>query len=372
MIRDIRIENYRLFRDFVLEPCARVNLVVGTNNSGKSSLLEAIYLLTNEDVPSSLLAVLDERGELVPRSLDYRQGIGIAKEYAGDYQIAHMFYGHQLAAGQSLRICSDRDVFQSLTCTLESASESSQQALYVREGRQAIGTELSTKSLVLERAGLGAKEIRHSLDVSEDGFIGFWRSLRHGAAFPGDKIRFITSSHFGYQDLAGLWDKITLTPREERVIEALQILEPAVQRISFTSRIASNSGILLKLEGEREPVPLGSMGDGTRRVLAIVASLVSVDDGILLVDEIDTGLYYRVLTDVWRLILATAVKRNAQVFATTHSWDCVRSLKEALDETEYRNEAALIRLERRGESIRPVLYSKDELDIAIEQGIEVR
>ena len=72
MLRDITIENYRLFREFSLTSLARVNLIVGTNNSGKSSLLEAVYLLTSEGARSSLVNILHERGELVPGSVDYR------------------------------------------------------------------------------------------------------------------------------------------------------------------------------------------------------------------------------------------------------------------------------------------------------------
>jgi AAA15 family ATPase/GTPase len=106
--------------------------------------------------------------------------------------------------------------------------------------------------------------------------------------------------------------------------------------------------------------------------LAIVASLVSVGKGTLLVDEIDTGLYYAVLKDMWKLILETAQKQNAQVFATTHSWDCVKAFQQALDEFQNPEFGRLIRLERIDNQIKTVPYLADELGIAVEQGIEVR
>jgi AAA15 family ATPase/GTPase len=162
-----------------------------------------------------------------------------------------------------------------------------------------------------------------------------------------------------------------LTPSEDKVIEALQLLEPRVERIAFTGRQTSNSGIKIKLKDQQHPLPLGSMGDGMRRILGIATSLVSVEDGTLLIDEIDTGLYYSTLTDMWKLVLETAQRLNAQVFATTHSWDCVRSFQEALD-VNAEGTGQLIRLERKGQDIVPTVYTKEELDIAIEQGIEVR
>ncbi len=108
-----------------------------------------------------------------------------------------------------------------------------------------------------------------------------------------------------------------------------------------------------------------------RRALAIAASLVSVENGVLLVDEMDTGFHYSGLTKMWRLIFEISVKRNVQVFATTHSWDCVKSFQKAFADTTD-DSGVLIRLERRDDAIRSVSYSKEELDIAIRQNIEVR
>lgn len=372
MIRDLRIENYRLFRSFALDSLARVNLIVGTNNSGKSSLLEATYLLSSDDPSSTLLRVLDERGEVVVGSRYPQTG---TRDAASGYDIAHIFQGHHKGTENAIRVRSEADVSQSLTLTVvpTNGDRVRQPSLFENESQDDADEQVGVKRLVLEYARTGQEPIRQSHLVSADGLIDRrFSAYRRGIVSPETKTRMITTSHLGYYELAALWDGITLTPREEQVIQALQILEPRVQRISFTSRLTSNSGILLKLDGEKEPVPLGSMGDGMRRVLAIAASLVSVENGTLLSDEIDTGLYYGIMTGVWRLILETAARQKAQVFATTHSWDCVKSFREALQETDGRHNALLIRLERKGESIHPVYYSKDELDIAIEQGIEVR
>lgn len=372
MIRDLRIENYRLFRSFALDSLARVNLIVGTNNSGKSSLLEAVYLLSSDDPSLALLRVLDERGEVVLGSPFAQRETRYA---AGGYEIAHLFRGHHQGTVNAIRVRSEADLAQSLTLTLVPTDQNGarQIGLFEDESRDELDDQVGFQRLALEYARNGQETIRQSQRVSADGLID--RRLipyRRGITPAETRTRMITTSHLGYDELAALWDSITLTPREEQVIQALKILETGVQRISFTSRLTSNSGILLKLDGEREPVPLGSMGDGMRRVLAIAASLVSVGNGALLADEIDTGLYYGIMTGVWRLILETAARQKAQVFATTHSWDCVKSFREALQETDGRHEALLIRLERKGESIYPVYYSKDELDIAIEQEIEVR
>jgi ABC-type branched-subunit amino acid transport system ATPase component len=367
MLRDLTIENYRLFRELTLEPIARVNLIVGPNNSGKSSLLEAIYLLASEGTPASLLDILNERGEFVVRSFDPRY----ERRPPGGYQVVHMFYGHELKSGNNVRIQSKLKKPISLTIAfVESAPR--QQSTF-EELEQELDDMSYSWVVRLDYTQNSVGTTHQELPVLEDGLLDYpRRPLYRRFSSPDQKVKLITTNYLNYDELAMLWDKITLTPREEKVVEALQLLEPKVERISFTSRLTSNSGILLKLRGVTDPVPLGSMGDGIRRILAIAASLVSVENGILLVDEIDTGLYYEALTNIWRLILETSVKRNVQVFATTHSWDCVKSFQEALSEVSDECLGFLIRLEPYDDQIRAVVYSRDELRIAIHHDIEVR
>jgi putative ATP-dependent endonuclease of OLD family len=45
VLRKIRIKNYRVFRDFELTYTPGVNILVGDNDAGKSTLLEAINLV---------------------------------------------------------------------------------------------------------------------------------------------------------------------------------------------------------------------------------------------------------------------------------------------------------------------------------------
>ena len=101
-------------------------------------------------------------------------------------------------------------------------------------------------------------------------------------------------------------------------------------RFSFTSQSIFNSGILVRLRGQY-PIPLDTMGEGMRRILNLAMAAVTVENGFLLIDEIETDLYYETQTDMWRLIIEIAQQLNVQVFATTHSWDCICAFQEALE-----------------------------------------
>lgn len=370
MISDLRIQGFRLFQDFEIHSLARVNLIVGTNNSGKSSLLEAIHLLTSDDVRSSLMYILSERGEFVSGSLDPR----LERARDGGYQVSQVFHDRVLQTGRTVTIHSSGRKDMMLRMSLQGSNsyerEVDQQSLF---GSDVVPNDNRVEMMVFEHRGLSGEETRERLRVTEDGLLFIERpyNLRR-RMHPRGRSRLVTTNYLGFDELVTLWDRITLTPKEEKVVESLGILEPAVERISFTSSQTSNSGILLKLRGQSEPVPLGSMGDGMRRILAITASLVSVDNGTLLVDEIDTGLYYKVISDMWRLVLETSARQDSQVFATTHSWDCVRAFRKALFDSGNPNIGCLVRLETSDNQIRAVRYSADELDIAIQEGIEVR
>ena len=83
---------------------------------------------------------------------------------------------------------------------------------------------------------------------------------------------------------------------------------------------------MLKLHGVADRVPIGSMGDGMWRMLGLALSIANAKGGVLLVDEIDTGLHYSVMEGMWRMLGKAAAAGSVQVFATTHSRDCYESL----------------------------------------------
>ena len=91
---------------------------------------------------------------------------------------------------------------------------------------------------------------------------------------------------------------------------------------------------------------------------------------MLLVDEIENGLHYSVQTEIWRTIFGLAKDLDVQVFATSHSWDCVRAFQEAASESP--EEGVLVRLSRRGEKVIPTLFTEKELELVTRDHIEVR
>ncbi len=113
------------------------------------------------------------------------------------------------------------------------------------------------------------------------------------------------------------------------------------------------------------------MGEGMNRMFGIALALVNAKDGMLLIDEADTGLHYSVLSDLWKLIFEVAHRLNVQVFATTHSKDCLEAFQYAA-EVNTEEEGVLIRLENRKAGVGAVTFDEEELAIVTRERIEVR
>jgi AAA15 family ATPase/GTPase len=313
MLTELSLKNFRLFEAFKIDHLARVNLIVGKNNVGKSTLLEAVQLLVRQGSPQTLFEQLEARGEISLYEDSRRRPKG--------YNISHLFFGHLLKNGASLQLVAHGSSALLLNITFVRGPKQ----LSFFEEDEADGTLPSDDRTVSSSSHLkldvgGNQGIEIKINVFGD-LIDRRRSKIYAETVEvATQSNYITTKGVGYHSLARLWDRITLTPKEDDVIKMLQILEPDVQRISFQSRQSSNFGILIKLKGQTRPLPLGSMGDGMHRILAIAAALADSEDGYLLVDEIDTGLHYRTITDLWRLILETALECPSLCHHTQLGW----------------------------------------------------
>jgi AAA15 family ATPase/GTPase len=89
------------------------------------------------------------------------------------------------------------------------------------------------------------------------------------------------------------------------------------------------------------------------------------------VDEIDTGLHFSAMSSMWKLIWETAKRLNVQVFATTHSIDCLTSLS-AIASTENPSEEGITIQRIEKDKPTSVVFTERQVVIAAEQGIEVR
>jgi len=175
-----------------------------------------------------------------------------------------------------------------------------------------------------------------------------------------------------------LWrDRSIIEGKKQYVLRALNLIAPNVEDIDLVSgtsvepRTRDSERIpVVKLRGIEEFIALRSLGDGMIRMFTLALALVNARDGILLVDEIENGLHYSVQEKMWRLIMQIAREINAQVFATTHSKDCVDAFSTVT--RSHPEEGVLIRLGQKNSEIVASIFDEEELEAVTDQDIEVR
>ncbi|MCY4174487.1 MAG: ATP-binding protein [Cyanobacteria bacterium MAG CAR3_bin_5] len=365
MLHTLSLNGFRGFESYRLSGLARVNLLVGKNNSGKTSVLEAVELLVSEGNPRVLCNSLARRGARETR-----------RPRSPMIDVGHVFHGHTCTPGVSFELSSDdgnstlRVKILSLEEVGEEADDWDRGVKRWRQRRQFDPDEEVTPEFGMSIEA-GASESRILLPVMEDGTVGItWygypRSIRNGQS--GAPVHFLTLDAFDPDPMGRLWDTVLEKGIKAEIISDMRLLEPDLDSIDFRTQ---TNGILLSLHNSKRPLSINTYGDGTKRLLALRLSFVGAENGVLLVDEIDAGLHWTVMEEVWKLVIEVAKRLNVQVFAATHSIDCIQGLGSLLrNRPDLEGEVSLQRVTR--SLSRAVCLQGDQIKIAMKQDIEVR
>ncbi|HQU84178.1 MAG TPA: AAA family ATPase [Pyrinomonadaceae bacterium] len=343
LLDSLEIKGYRCFEHLTIEKLGRVNLIVGKNNVGKTALLEALWLYANGGYEHLMFEILRERNEIPP------------------FQNGNMLVQPESSNGL-------RNLFYARPPLNYDSSFMDSPEFIIADGNI---NKLAKESDILHPF---INYIRITIVAPENPSAGRIPQTKRESSFLHNRRNyFIKSYGLNHKQLTEFWDNIERWVLEDSVIEALKIITPELKDIRFSGypNGSFDRVPVVRLENAVERVPLKSLGEGMNKLLGIAAALVNCEYGILLIDEIEIGLHYSVLPDVWKLIFKTAKDLNVQVFATTHSKDCIEAFTQAaIDDEE--SDGMLIRLENKDGKIRAVNFNEDELETVERRNIEVR
>jgi AAA15 family ATPase/GTPase len=364
MLKSLKIKNFRCFEEFDLPQLGRVNLLVGKNNSGKTSILEAVHLLTSPNNIESFCDVMEHRGEC---------SANIEKSRT-QFNFINLFNCHEMNYGSRFEISGIDNL----------AIKNTASFLYTDVPFQQISSDIADIRDEQEKIQITNLDL---IESHGNKYILTWyqnNHLKYLLYFPGgtfrDKFpRVSKSSQIIYLNSSNIstivdqFNQIVLTPQEDIVYESLRTIEPDIERIAPVViqgyQGSENGGFVVLINKQR--VPIGSMGYGIWRMLEITLAMVNIPGGTLLIDEIDTGLHFSVMIDLWKLICKTAEKLDIQVFATTHNSDCWKSLAEVANSDDIASDDITIHRIERGKKV-SIVFNEQEMAIASERDIEVR
>jgi hypothetical protein len=308
MYSRISIKNFRGIESLEVDSLRRSNLIVGRNNSGKTTFLEALFLLggaTDPRLPATLGELRGQSGaenhpdpvwRSLCRNLDTRTPVSVVGQWENEEQ------------ERSLRI--------------QPVEVSSPHDPYGRLPRSDVGVAVASQSSALSILELRYKNARGEEVQTTATFNSMSGELCVNSQNRSDFIPTTLLSARGYASPARdahQFSSLLKKKQDKDIIDALRIIEPSLQRIEILSEPGGPS-IYLDL-GLDALAPLAVCGEGMVRLFSIILELIASRNGVLLIDEIDNSLHYRVMPTFWKLLADLVERHNVQVFGTTHNDD---------------------------------------------------
>lgn len=344
MLERIHIANFRRFRKLEVPRTTRINVITGRNNAGKTSLLEAIFLLSSGGNPSGVnigrylrgLAEDTQKAAAVPEIL--WKPMFSALDTGAPIQIA----AHHADSGLiSVKVSLKKNV-------------------------EAWHAEDAPSDNLLTMRYCNNEQIADNIYHVDDVGVKFKTRSRSDATIPFIAAILLSHLDTSGSEAASRLGVLRKQKRGDMVLKALQVIEPRLQSIEENS--ASGSPMIWGDVGLPELVPLPVMGGGMVRVASLVLAMAMAEGGVFLVDEIENGVHHSVLSDVWRVIDDASRRLNTQVFATTHSYECLRAAASAIEG----DDLSIHRLEVNEDESRCVTLDRSQIDSVVEYGMEVR
>jgi hypothetical protein len=204
MLTRIEISNYRGFKDYRMEQLARLNLLVGKNNSGKTALLESIHFLASGGDPSVLSGAASRRGEIV----------FAGREEPAFLDISHFFHGHDISLGSQFTLRSDNDL-PPVTVEAVSLGEVEPTPELFEHSRS------FRPAFALKITGALGKKSKGPFFLSEEGalLVDPRRPIRRYLGEErreGPPIVFIAPDSIAPESLGGMWNQVLRDKQESR------------------------------------------------------------------------------------------------------------------------------------------------------------
>ena len=367
MLTEFTIKNYRGISDLEFPSFGRVNLFAGDNGVGKTSVLEAVHVFTSRyNIDLLRNRNVQRTGILRLNPLEGLGGDGMGFEGIEDETECAVDYRYEGMSGNPLT--------------------STQTNLFIR------GLAEPQLSVLLGRLVADYYDDRYEpiQAFSEIRDFGNGQYQTNPSGFPIEipptPPRIIITAagmDIGVGSIEG-FSRVVAQGTKKEFVDRFGIINPNVTDLEIVNQ--NNTSTLYATMRSGQVLPMEALGDGFRRVFHLFLGFFTVKDGLILVDEIENGIHYKVLPELWKSIFAISHELNVQVFATTHSRECVFAALEAAntavgqtammegnsDDEPNLDELTLYRLYKRGDKIGAVHLTQENLEGAFDMGLAIR
>ena len=314
-LKSIDIKDFKCFKDFKANGFKRVNLIGGKNNVGKTAFMEACYInLSSINIDSAwrVLSLTKFRRN----SLEY---IGKTLEF--------------------------KDIKKDFETTKTVNIDSNINQLYFSvlnyDGKKEYKFKINSKETIIN-----INEFSYNYEKN-------------------DSIQFIDNFGLDNSELKDMFEAVQKKDKEEVLYSYINEFDSNI--VNF--KVIGGDKPQCKVDGEYRDI--NEFGDGLKHYISIICSLYACENGYLFIDEIDNGIHWSQLDKIWEIILKISKEQNVQLFATTHSKECIESYGRISKKFEEK-EISFIELGQKNKKIESITYESDEVIEQIYQNQEIR
>lgn len=343
-----KIENFKKFSSLELDDLGKFNLIVGENNVGKTTVLESLcFDVSLPDLLSNYVTILNWRNlDNIERiEFDY---FSLFKNNKTIDKINYYFRNI------------DNIKLNSFSLRSTTIAELEQKELDQLR-KKSIKSSTSNKFVAL-------------LDYDNKVFVNYLNSFAefriHDSYIPCIPFRANT-----YDDLMEYYSTSFQNSKSIRkeLIESLKLFIPDAEDIEIsTGIIPSQNCLIIWRQGFDTPFLVNLFGEGTNKILRALLEIKKCSNNKLMIDEVDCGIHYSKMKNFFKVLISAAQKDNVQIFATTHSKECIENFTKALEETGMQDEGRIIRLAETKNGIKAFTMRFAEFENSLMAESEIR
>lgn len=352
MITDVEIENYRCFEKVALKGCKRVNVIVGDNGSGKTALLEAIFMSAAPN-PEIALRMRQWRGfDQVPLS-----GTQFSIE---DGVFGELFHAFQKKRTIKIEIRGSKEQVRDLHINYRVREN----WIQIRETNKKKSDKNLPAPITFEWTGPDRTRRKIPVNMTADG--RFVVPVAHD--IPVETSFFSSNQTYSSNETVRHFSKLSL---EGRTGEIAAHLREEFNVEDFSVELSAGVPmVFVKVRDVPEKLALPVVSGALNRLMPIMCALVGNPKGAVLIDEIEDGFYYKKMESIWEALFQLAIKNDAQIFASTHSKECIAAAAKVAE--KHPEDFALIKVAHGNGKSTLELHEGDDFVAAVEAGFDPR